>query len=278
MIGNNIKKLRMQRGMTQKNLADLLFVSPQAVSRWENNEVEPSIGTITEMAKIFNVTTDEILGVESGSVEPATVTVERVVTEKEYVYKEVPPQVLAVCDCCKKKITDPADIAQRLLGGGAYCTKCKKSKEDQAHREVIAKAESKRKNSFIWGGIAAGILLLIAIVLIGKLGIKSILWGVPVAAAGFTFLSCLILDNNFIGDVVMEIWSWGFVKMPGIIFTLDIDGCLFFIGCKILFAILGFLLGLLAAVAALGIGMALSLIVYPFAIKRNINRPDYTSD
>ena len=43
MIGNNIKKLRMQRGMTQKNLADLLFVSPQAVSRWENNEVEPSL-------------------------------------------------------------------------------------------------------------------------------------------------------------------------------------------------------------------------------------------
>ena len=60
MIGNNIKKLRMQRGMTQKNLADILFVSPQAVSRWENNEVEPSIGTITEMAKIFNVSEQEV--------------------------------------------------------------------------------------------------------------------------------------------------------------------------------------------------------------------------
>ena len=113
MIGNNIKKLRMQRGMTQKNLADLLFVSPQAVSRWENNEVEPSIGTITEMAKIFNVTTDEILGVESAPAEP--VVVERVVTEKEYVYKEAPPQVLAVCDSCKKKITEPSDIAQRQI-------------------------------------------------------------------------------------------------------------------------------------------------------------------
>ena len=53
MIGANIKKLRMQHGMTQKNLADKLFVSAQAVSRWENNEVEPSISTILELAKIF---------------------------------------------------------------------------------------------------------------------------------------------------------------------------------------------------------------------------------
>ena len=40
MIGNNIKRLRTERGMTQKALADKLFVSAQAVSRWENNEVE----------------------------------------------------------------------------------------------------------------------------------------------------------------------------------------------------------------------------------------------
>ena len=273
MIGNNIKKLRMQRGMTQKNLADLLFVSPQAVSRWENNEVEPSIGTITEMAKIFNVTTDEILGVESAPAEP--VVVERVVTEKEYVYKEAPPQVLAVCDSCKKKITEPSDIAQRLMNGGAYCTKCKKARDERARREVYAKAERKRKHSYIWGGIVAGVLLLIALGLTTKFGVKSFLIGLPVSAAGFCFLSCLILDNNFIGDVVLEIWSWGFVKMPGIIFTLDIDGCLFFIGCKILFAILGFLIGLVAAVAAIAIGMVLSIFVYPFAIRKSINRPEY---
>jgi transcriptional regulator with XRE-family HTH domain len=273
MIGNNIKKLRMQRGMTQKNLADQLFVSPQAVSRWENNEVEPSVGTITEMAKIFNVTTDEILGVESAPAEPTVV--ERVVREKEYVYKEAPPQVLAVCDSCKKKITEPSDIAQRFMNGGALCAKCKKAKEERDRRAVIAKAEHKRKLSYIWGSVAAGVLLLISIALISKFGWKSLLAGVPTAAAGFTFLSCLILNNNFIGDVVLEIWSWGFVKMPGIIFTLDIDGCLFFIGCKILFAILGFLIGLVAAVAAIAIGMVLSIFVYPFAIRKSINRPEY---
>ena len=53
MIGANIKKLRTERGLTQKNLADQLFVSAQAVSRWENDEVEPSIGTITKLSAIL---------------------------------------------------------------------------------------------------------------------------------------------------------------------------------------------------------------------------------
>ena len=65
MIGANIKRLRVHQGMTQKNLADKLFVSAQAVSRWENDEVEPSISTILEISKIFGVSVDEILGVET---------------------------------------------------------------------------------------------------------------------------------------------------------------------------------------------------------------------
>lgn len=272
MIGNNIKKLRTQRGMTQKNLADRLFVSPQAVSRWENNEVEPSLGTITELAKIFNVTTDQILGAET--VPPEPVTVERVVTEKEYVYKEAPPQILAVCDSCKKGITQPADIAQRTLNGGALCVKCKIEKDQREKRAMLAKAERRRNLSFIWGGVTAGVLLLISIYLTTREGITYLLGGIPLSAAGFALVSCLILDNNFIGDVVLSIWSWGFVKMPGIIFTLDIDGCLFFIAVKILFAVLGFILGFLAAVLALAVGLLLSVFVYPFAIVKNIRRPE----
>lgn len=36
MIGQNIRKLRTEKQMTQKALADRLFVTAQAVSRWEN--------------------------------------------------------------------------------------------------------------------------------------------------------------------------------------------------------------------------------------------------
>ena len=61
MISDNIKALRMQKGMTQKTLADMLHVTPQAVSRWENGDVEPSVDTISEIATIFEVTIDEIV-------------------------------------------------------------------------------------------------------------------------------------------------------------------------------------------------------------------------
>ena len=62
MLSNNIKSLRMQNGLTQKELADKLHITSQAVSRWEKGEVEPSVSTIGQMAEIFGVTTDEIIG------------------------------------------------------------------------------------------------------------------------------------------------------------------------------------------------------------------------
>ena len=46
MLGEKIKALRSENALTQKDLAEKLYVTAQAVSRWENNEVEPSINTI----------------------------------------------------------------------------------------------------------------------------------------------------------------------------------------------------------------------------------------
>ena len=74
MISKNIKALRMQKGLTQKELADLLHVTSQAVSRWEKGDVEPSIDTISEMASIFEVTTDEIIGGPDKKPKPESVT------------------------------------------------------------------------------------------------------------------------------------------------------------------------------------------------------------
>ena len=73
MIGDNIKRLRMEKGMTQKELADKLFVTAQAVSRWENGEVEPSVSTVAEMTRIFNVPGDVILGIEGFNSQTETV-------------------------------------------------------------------------------------------------------------------------------------------------------------------------------------------------------------
>ena len=93
MLSQNIKALRIQKGLTQKDLADLLHVTSQAVSRWELGDVEPSIDTISNMAKIFNVTTDEIIGGPENKPKPEVI---KQVEEKVVIQQAKP--VLAVCD------------------------------------------------------------------------------------------------------------------------------------------------------------------------------------
>ena len=63
-IGENIKRLRKERDMTQEQLAAELEVSFQAVSRWELGTTYPDIGLLPVIAGYFDVTVDELLGVD----------------------------------------------------------------------------------------------------------------------------------------------------------------------------------------------------------------------
>jgi len=60
-IGKYIQFLRKQKGLSQKELADKLNISFQAVSKWENGESLPDIGVLLDLAFILDTTTDKIL-------------------------------------------------------------------------------------------------------------------------------------------------------------------------------------------------------------------------
>lgn len=60
-VGNLIKKLRKDNNLTQKELADKLNVTFQAVSKWENGKSVPDIAQLHEISKIFSVDISEIL-------------------------------------------------------------------------------------------------------------------------------------------------------------------------------------------------------------------------
>ncbi len=62
MLYENIKKLRKKSKMSQEELAEKLGVSRQSVSLWETGQTQPTIDNIIALAKIFNTSTDEILG------------------------------------------------------------------------------------------------------------------------------------------------------------------------------------------------------------------------
>ncbi len=59
-IGNQIKALRTQRGITQEDLAVQLGVSAQAVSKWERNAATPDIQLLPALSAYFGVTIDEL--------------------------------------------------------------------------------------------------------------------------------------------------------------------------------------------------------------------------
>ena len=63
-LGQKIKKLRTEKGLTQKDLADDIHVTFQTVSKWENDENEPDVSTIRELAKLFGCTLDYLLSEE----------------------------------------------------------------------------------------------------------------------------------------------------------------------------------------------------------------------
>ena len=63
-LGENIRNLRNEQYITQEQLAEALGVSPQAVSRWENETTYPDILILPAIANFFDVTTDFLLGVD----------------------------------------------------------------------------------------------------------------------------------------------------------------------------------------------------------------------
>ena len=60
-VGKFIKEIRLKNNLTQKEFADKLGVTFQAVSKWENGKNIPDIALLKEISKIFDVNIDEIL-------------------------------------------------------------------------------------------------------------------------------------------------------------------------------------------------------------------------
>lgn len=64
MLGARIKELRKEFGLSQVDLASRLEVTKQTISNWENENIQPSIDMLVDLANVFNVTTDYLLGLD----------------------------------------------------------------------------------------------------------------------------------------------------------------------------------------------------------------------
>ena len=67
-LGSRIGECRKKKGITQDQLAEHIGVSPQAVSKWENDLSCPDITLLPQLADYFNITIDELLRGEKSQV------------------------------------------------------------------------------------------------------------------------------------------------------------------------------------------------------------------
>lgn len=155
-IGKRIKKLRTESGLTQKELADKLHVTYQAVSRWENDDAEPSITTIKEICDILSCSYDELLNDNENNK-----------SDDNEVKKEVvnnAPSPIASCSKCNKFIYNSSElhfvtITKSVRTGKRHhtvseqitlCDECYKKKLQEEKRqkelnELVRKEEFKKK-------------------------------------------------------------------------------------------------------------------------------------
>lgn len=70
-LGERIYRLRADRNMTQEQLAEKLGVTRQSISKWEGDLVKPEIEKLKAMAKLFEVSLDDLISDEAAEVKPA---------------------------------------------------------------------------------------------------------------------------------------------------------------------------------------------------------------
>jgi len=61
-FGSRLARLRKEHDITQNDIAERLNISPQAVSKWENDITSPDIDTLIKLSEIFGVSVDELVG------------------------------------------------------------------------------------------------------------------------------------------------------------------------------------------------------------------------
>ena len=272
--GQKIIQLRKNAQVTQSQLGDYLNVSAQAVSKWERDCAEPDLGTVKKICEFFKISVGEFF-----EDEPQRVPVEE--KAADVLQSEPTEKPIGYCVDCGIIVTDKNLGCQSPV---VVCDKCQKKRKDiyegliqEEHASIASELKEftrKKKRSIIWGSIFAAAVLaafLAGIILSGTkdVGIIALLTGIAVVATYGAY--AFVGELYFGGGIVLEILDFFLtspIKLPGIIFGLDMDGLIFFFVLKVLFAILGFLLGVAMLSAGVLIGMIVSTIAFPISMSK----------
>ncbi len=274
-LGENIAKLRKAACMTQADLGKELNISAQAVSKWEKDLSEPDMGTMKKICEIFGVSMDELTGFtskpvsgdkgESGYREETKSTKPDIgasaqATKTSFIY--------GYCDDCNKPLTDKSYTVIPAHGHSGQKTYCKECALKKDYYKKTCEYEEINKNmhrSWIFASLAA-IAAIVVMIIVGvtqKNVLLAVLGGVFVGYAAFAMVAQL-----FWGESVPDCFMFFFrsFTMPGLIFSLDLDGIIWFICVKLGLMILSACLSVLFFGVGLCITLVFAAVAFPFAL------------
>jgi len=112
-FGQRFIRLRKNKGLTQDDIANKVNISPQAVSKWENDISLPDITVLPLLADIFNITIDELLGRQE--VETKLLSDD----EKKDVNKMMLKIIVNSSDGDKIRVNVPISLLKIVISSGA---------------------------------------------------------------------------------------------------------------------------------------------------------------
>lgn len=291
-LGKKLSSYRKLAGLTQQQLGERLNLSAQAISKWENDLAEPDLSALRTLAELYKVSIDELLDPESGFPDmsaDAHVTNEEA-SEEEPALEEgeevpkaeyVPP--IGFCKICGIAVTEENLGTREPV---IACQKCLAAKKEEARRaELLKKQQAERqariakakqdeylgkiRKGAIWhsvvAGLAAAVFLAIMIAaMVSSFSVGLLVFTIIGTYAVFSLVFCLFYDT-WVEDVVFE-WTSKVFQAPGLIFTFDLDGCLWLIGMKLLFWLIGALFGLVCGAIGIAIAFVIAPFVFPYVI------------
>ena len=120
---NRVKELRKEHKISQQKLADILNVHQTAISQWETGRTSPDISIATEMAKLFNVSLEYLLGIEEETSEatiPSKPAHRKGVRIPVYGDTAAGVPILAIEDFDSDDPDDWEEITEDMARGGDY--------------------------------------------------------------------------------------------------------------------------------------------------------------
>ncbi len=285
-LGTKLAFYRKNKDITQQQLGEMLNISAQAVSKWENDLAEPDLSTIRKLAELYGISTDDLLDYEKEEKKAELPDTDAIVAGVSEAVREkigtmnAHSETIGFCTSCGVSVTQETlgEREPKVLCAACLDKKQKEEKRAQEAREAeenakkekekrTKEAREQRVRSLTGWSLFLSIAAAVITVLVCGLSIQNgwLIGGIG-AVFAFFFAGQLLFEDYPVRNVLE--WCTGCsIHWPGLIFAWNIDGFVWVICMKLLFAVLGFLFGILMFLVGVVVSALISPFTYPFVMR-----------